>query len=240
MYKKKDNSKLNNINNFLNNNHPNQNNNFSNTNYESNLNNTLNYLSGNTVTPNIFGQNFTSNNNNSDAQGNNFQNQISNQNNNNNNITSKLNDISILNNYNTLNHEKEKLDNSFRDLTSINKNRVNSRLESLKEQYEIFSINKLSKDELEVSTSMIKEKTNKKSNNLSTNHPNNFSNLNTNISNNIINPSKINNSNKISLIIPASNRDCGVFESNFVLKTDKRSFLLNENALIKRTTSEDK
>jgi len=215
---KESNLKLQNLNNFLNNqpsnqrsnsknldnnknNSDNTNNNNNLDNYQ-NLNNTLNYLSGNTATPTI-------------------------------------------NNYNTIVPEKEKLDNSFRDLKELGKNRVNSRLESLKEQYEIFSSNKQPKDELDITASMlIKDKINKKSNRISGTISNNNNNneINSFGMNNISTSNNNNNVNynKISIITPASNRDCGVFDSNFVLKTDKRSFLVNDHSLSKRTTSEDK
>lgn len=223
------------------------------TNNEQNMS-TFNYISGNTMTQNIFGQNYTNDIPSASKLENFNSNNYSNNNNNNNNYNkntnnknSKLNDFSAVNNYNNYipvqdkDKEKDK-DVSFRELPERNKARVNSRLESLKEQYEIYNSNKFPKDELELSTSFLKEKLNynKKHNNNNNSGLQHSLNINNNNSStNIINSSNINH-NKISIITPASNRDCGVFDSNFVIKTDKRSFLLNENTLNKRRTSEDK
>jgi len=239
------NNKLNNINNFLNNQPTNYNVNntnqinLNNAKNDQNLNSTLNYLSGNTITPNIFGQNYIGNNINKN------QNKESSSVNNNMQSISKINDLSILNNYNTLIPEKEKLDNSFRDLRDLGKSRVNSRLENLKEQYEIISSNKFPKEEPD--SSIIKEKINSRSTNISSVIQSNLANNNISFNNNS-NNNKINNNsnnynsydNKISIITPASKRDCGVYDSNFVLKHDKKSFLLNEQVLNKRTISGDK
>ena len=175
--------------------------------------NTLNYLSGKTLTQNVFGQNYINNNiNNSQLEN-----------------TRKLNDISTINNNNSINTNKEtieKINNNLKiQLTKDNtKSKLNDRLETLNEEYEINN-NILSEKKNILPENFLKEKMKKLSNNNidKTNNNNNYT--------------KINN-NKVSLISPSSNRDFGIFDSNFVIKTDKRSFLLIDNN--KRTVSEDK
>jgi hypothetical protein len=151
--------------------------------------------------------------------------------------------------------EKEKYN---KDTREISQNKINSRLDNIKEKFEVFRTNNQQgeKDEIDNSLNLLKEKISRKANN-NNNNPNNLSNLNniSNTTNSVTNSITNNNNNynsnnnnnhisnnKINLITPASSRDCGVFDSNFVLKTDKRSFLLNENTIdpTKRKTSEDK
>jgi len=195
--------------------------------------NTMNLQGGSTQ--NVFGQNYTNNLNTKKEEK-----KYSNEN---------LNSKKDLNNFLT---EKDRNNKDTRDTSQ---NKVNSRLDNIKEKFDVYKINNLAgeKDEIDSSLNLLKEKISKKTNNNNTNHnPNNLSNINNvSITNNSVGNCNNNNNNyntnpnnKINLITPASSRDCGVFDSNFVLKTDKRSFLLNENTSYidptKRKVSEDK
>ena len=196
--------------------------------------NTMNFQGGSTQ--NVFGQNYTNNLNPKNdfsvtKKDNNFSTAS----------TSKPSDNSIKD-YNNFLAEKEK-EKDARDNRDTSKSIVNSRLENIKDKFEVYKTNNLAgeKDEIDNSLNLLKERINRKSNNV-----NNISNINnvSNTTNSVSNTNNTNPNNKINVVTPASNRDCGVFDSNFVLKTDKRSFLLNENNSNinsgKRKVSEDK
>jgi hypothetical protein len=198
---------------------------------------------------NVFGQNFSSNLNSNSKQE---------------KIYSTDNSKRNLNNFLMEKEKYNKEKDKEKENRETSQSKINSRLDNIKEKFEIFRLNNRGgeKDEIDSSLNLLKEKISRKTNNNNNNNPNNLSNINniSNTTNSVTNSNNNNNNNynnnyntnnhnqnhisnnKINVITPASSRDCGVFDSNFVLKTDKRSFLLNENTIdtTKRKTSEDK